>query len=52
MKGARGVMATVVRNEHITRVQTLCESVCISHRTNKIRKVMNQTILPLYMGKF
>ena len=39
------------RRRKWTRVQTLDEADCISHRTNTLGKGMNPSILPPAMGK-
>ena len=49
--GARSVMVIVVGNGHVTQVQILDETDCISHSTNTLGKGMNPIILPPAMGK-
>ena len=44
-------MVIVVGNGHVTRVQILDKTDCISHSTNTLGKGMNPIILPPPMGK-
>ena len=46
-----GVMVIVVGNGHMTQVQILDKTDCISHCTNILGKGMNSIILPPAMGK-
>ena len=45
-----GIMTIIVENGLNGRVQVLGKDICISHRTNTLKKGVNSTILPPTIG--